>query len=196
MRSSTATFYNRFSLFYPLIDLFLQPQKKRLFTEINKLRPGKLLEIGVGNGAHLKQYSTHSIIGIDNSGKMLALAKKQAGQNIALLHMNGEQLLFADQSFDYIVLSHVIAVVQNPERLLEEAHRVVKPGGQVFILNHFTPDNWLKYADNCFSFLAKRFNFRSAFYMNELDAFKKFTLMKEISFGRLSYFKLLIYRRP
>ncbi len=196
MSSSTEKFYNRFSFFYPLVDLFLKRQKKQLFREVNSLPPGKLLEIGIGNGAHFKYYHKHQVTGIDSSEKMLALARKQANKNMELLLMNGEQLSFPDQQFDYIVLSHVVAVVANPEKLLEEAYRVVKPGGQIFILNHFTPNNCLKHIDKAFSFIAKRFHFRSAFYVDDLRALKKFTLLKEAGFGQLSYFKLLIYRKP
>ena len=196
MSSSTNIFYNRFSFFYPLIDLFLQRQKKQLFLEVNRLPPGKLLEIGVGNGAHFKYYGPHNITGIDSSEKMLALAKKQAHKNMELLLMNGEQLSFPGQQFDYIVLSHVIAVVEDPEKLLEEANRVIKPGGLLFILNHFTPRNWLGSVDRAFSFIAKHFHFRSAFYMDDLKTLKKFSLLKETGFGRYSYFKLLIYRKP
>jgi phosphatidylethanolamine/phosphatidyl-N-methylethanolamine N-methyltransferase len=54
MSKPTAAFYNRFSLLYPLVDVFLQPQKRLMFQEINNLPDGNLLEIGVGNGAHLQ----------------------------------------------------------------------------------------------------------------------------------------------
>ena len=192
MSKQTDNFYNRFSCFYPFVDIFLKPQKRRLFKEINKLPSGKLLEIGVGNGKHLPLYTTHEITAIDTSLNMLEIARKQHA-HIELLQMNGEKLLFPAQVFDYVVLSHVIAVVDNPEKLLEETYRVLKPGGKIFILNHFTPTNWLRHIDNAFQLVSKIFHFKSVFYINSLTAIKKFTLLKEISFGKLAYFKLLIY---
>ena len=195
MSKKTENFYNKFSFFYPLVDLFLKPQKRKLFEEINQLPFGQILEIGVGNGKHLKQYKTHNIIGIDTSMKMLEIAGKHKRENIVLLHMNGESLLFPDQLFDYVILSHVIAVVDNPEKLLEETHRVLKPGGKIFILNHFTPKNGLKYVDHSFQTLSKMFHFESVFHINNLTTIKKFKLLEEISFGQLSYFKLLIYSK-
>jgi phosphatidylethanolamine/phosphatidyl-N-methylethanolamine N-methyltransferase len=190
----TENFYNNFSFFYPLIDIFLRRQKRTLFQEVNNVPSGHLLEIGVGNGAHLQLYKTHTIVAIDTSSNMLAVARKQ-NSNVELLQMNGEALSFQDQTFDYVVLSHVIAVVDNPEKLLNEAYRVLRPNGRMFILNHFTPKNWLRHIDKSFQLLSKMFHFKSVFCINRLTALKKFVLLKEISFGRLSYFKLLIYNK-
>jgi len=193
--TATTNFYNNFSFLYPVIDVFLKLQKRVLFQEINCLPAGHLLEIGIGNGSHLPLYKTHKIVGIDTSTCMLEIAKRQRNPNVELLQMNGENLLFQDQVFDYIVLSHVIAVVDNPEKLLEEACRVLKPNGTIFILNHFTPENWLKYIDKSFSLISKAFHFKSLFDINSLKATKKFTLSREIEFGLFSYFKLLIYNK-
>ena len=139
MNSNSEKFYDRFTFFYPIIDLFLRPQKHKFFSTINTCSPGRLLEIGVGNGTNLKYYNTHEIIGIDTSRSMLNRARKHLKNNIQLFHMNGETLAFPNDAFDYVILSHVIAVVENPEKLLAEVHRVLKPNGKVFILNHFTP---------------------------------------------------------
>lgn len=195
MSKQTDNFYNKFSILYPLVDIFLKPQKRTLFQKINNLPFGQLLEIGVGNGTHLEFYKTHKVIGIDTSFKMLEIARKQKKDNIELLQMNGESLLFQDQSFDYVVLSHVIAVVDNPEKLLEETYRVLKPSGKIFILNHFTPKNWLKHVDNSFQFVSEIFHFKSVFHINNLTAIKKFTLLEEMDFGLIAYFKLLIYTK-
>jgi phosphatidylethanolamine/phosphatidyl-N-methylethanolamine N-methyltransferase len=191
----TANFYNRFSFFYPLVDVFLGPQKKRLFHEINSCPHGELLEIGVGNGKQLQLYKAHAVTGIDTSSRMLEMAAKKHDGSVTLLQMDGQDLRFPDQHFDYIVLSHVIAVVDNPDKLLEETFRVLKPNGRVFILNHFTPSNWLYYADKAFNRVSKIFHFKSLFYIDKLSAVKKFTLLKEVKLDRFSYFKLLIFRK-
>jgi len=196
MSLHTDNFYNRFSFLYPLVDLVLTAQKKRLFREVNAMPAGKLLEIGTGNGSHFKWYQTHTITGIDSSVKMLKTAAGHLNKNITLLQMDAASLSFPCHSFDYIILSHVIAVVDDPEKVLEEACRVLKPGGKIFILNHFTPANWLGYTDRFFNFFARRLHFRSVFYADKLTALKKFTLVKEINFGWHAYFKLLIYSKP
>lgn len=188
-------FYNRFSIFYPVVDIFLKPQKRVLFNEINQLPAGDLLEIGVGNGAHLKLYNKHQVIGIDTSDAMLAGARKRCQGKVQLLNMDGEALSFDEAQFDYIVLSHVIAVVGDPEQLMSEVLRVLKPHGQVFILNHFTPGNWLKYIDRSFTPLSRMLHFKSVFHIEEIAVIKKLTLLKELGLGLASYFKLLIYQK-
>jgi phosphatidylethanolamine/phosphatidyl-N-methylethanolamine N-methyltransferase len=78
MSRQSDSFYNKFSFLYPLVDVFLKPQKKVLFNEINRLPEGSLLEIGVGNGAHFQLYKKHQIIGIDTSAAMLEIARKRS----------------------------------------------------------------------------------------------------------------------
>ncbi|HTD99878.1 MAG TPA: class I SAM-dependent methyltransferase [Mucilaginibacter sp.] len=195
MGKQTDSFYNKFSFLYPLVDVFLKPQKELLFNEINLVPEGSLLEIGVGNGAHFQLYKKHKIIGIDTSAAMLEIARKRSCGNIRVFKMDGKALFFDDNEFNYVVLSHVIAVVDDPEQLLEEVLRVLKPQGQVFILNHFTPDNWLRHIDVAFEAISKILHFRSVFRIHDIAAIKKFSLLKEIHFGLASYFKLLIYQK-
>jgi phosphatidylethanolamine/phosphatidyl-N-methylethanolamine N-methyltransferase len=73
---------------------------------------------------------------------MLNVAKKNSTGGIELFQMNGEQLEFPINSFDYVVLSHVIAVADQPEKLLSQCYNVLKSNGKLLILNHFTPNNW------------------------------------------------------
>ena len=195
MSNPIETFYNSFSIFYPLVDIFLKPQKKVLLKEINELPEGRLLEIGIGNGTHLPLYKKHEITGIDTSAEMLEKAGRRENMKAELIKMSGEALLFPNESFDYVVASHVVAVVEDPDKLLQEAYRVLKPNGKILILNHFTPDNWLKHLDKAVASISTWFHFRSFFHISDLSAIRNFRLLKEISFGRLGYFNLLILQK-
>lgn len=189
------TFYDRFACLYPMVDFFLKPQKSRLLQEINLLPDGELLDVGVGNGAHLPMYTRHRITGIDTSVQMLRRARRRRSDRTTLLMMDGQSLQFGNGQFDYVVLSHVIAVVENPGQLLREVFRVLKPKGQMIILNHVTPRNWLRYVDRVFGSASPLFHFRSVFQLDDIAEINQFTLLKEIQFKPLSYFKLLVYEK-
>lgn len=193
--SASDRFYNGLSLLYPLVDFFLRPQKRQLFDKINDYPDGVLLDIGVGNGSHLTLYTRHQVVGIDTSAGMLAHAQKHVRPNIRLLQMNGEALSFPNELFDYVVLSHVIAVVNDADKLLQEVYRVLKPNGKVFILNHFTPENGLKYVDMTFAGIARLLHFRSTFHINDIGQINAFRLVSESNAGMFSYFKIMIYEK-
>lgn len=195
MMNNSENFYDRFMPLYPLVELFLKPQKLKFFDKINRYPHGHLLEIGIGNGSNLKYYKTHEITGVDTSENMLEQARKRQKNNVQLFHMDGQTLSFPDEAFDYVILSHVIAVVENPEKLLNEVHRVLKPNGKVFILNHFTPDNPLKYFDKLFETFSSVFHFRSLFPVSCLPRLQNFNLLNEFNAGLFSYFKILIYEK-
>ena len=51
--------------------------------------------------------------------------------------MNAEQLSFADQSFDLVVLNLILSVVDDPYQTMREVFRVLKPTGSIWILGKF-----------------------------------------------------------
>ena len=193
---STRSFYNRISILYPVIDFFLKRHRKRLIDAVNSEPPGNLLEVGVGSGSHLQLYKHHCITGIDISESMLHLAEQYKSPENVLMLMDGEHMKFDDGSFDFVVMCHVLAVVGDPDQLLTEAHRVLRPGGMLFILNHFTPAGFLSLVDRISEPVASLFHFRSRFYLSDLNAFQHFHLKHKIALGIGSYFQILIYTKP
>jgi phosphatidylethanolamine/phosphatidyl-N-methylethanolamine N-methyltransferase len=138
--------YRRYSSIYDTVfGPVLQPGRKAVVDALG-LRPGeRVLEVGVGTGLSLALYpDTVTITGIDLSREMLEKARERARQlpNVEALHeMNAEQMTFPDRSFDKVVAMYVISVVENPQRLLDELHRVCKPDGEIFLVNHFHSEN-------------------------------------------------------
>jgi phosphatidylethanolamine/phosphatidyl-N-methylethanolamine N-methyltransferase len=55
--------------------------------------------------------------------------------------MDAEVMAFPDASFDKVVAMYVVSVVPRPAKLLEELHRVCRPDGEIFIVNHFQSEN-------------------------------------------------------
>ncbi|APE43592.1 SAM-dependent methyltransferase [Sulfitobacter alexandrii] len=120
-----------------------QAGRKRAVAHINR-RTGSVLEVGVGTGLSLQNYASHlSVTGIDFSDEMLdkarARVKAQRLDHVTeLRQMDARQLDFPDASFDTVAAMHVLSVVPEPEQVMAEIARVLKPGGQVVITNHFT----------------------------------------------------------
>jgi phosphatidylethanolamine/phosphatidyl-N-methylethanolamine N-methyltransferase len=68
----------------------------------------------------------------------------------ALHEMDAEATSFDDNAFDIAVAMFVASVVPNPRRLLAEMRRLVRPGGDILLINHFAaargPRWWLERA--------------------------------------------------
>jgi len=101
----------------------------------------------VGTGLSLPLYPDNvSVVGIDISRHMLDQARVRRARcaldNVAkLMVMDAENMGFKDNSFDKVVAMYVASVVPDPERLVDEMRRVCKPGGQIFMVNHFHSRN-------------------------------------------------------
>ena len=142
------TAYRRYARIYDtLFGPVLQPGRKAVIEAL-ELRPGdRVLEVGVGTGLSLPMYPHDvRVTGIDVSRDMLAKARARATakelENVeALLEMDAEAMAFPDASFDKVVAMYVVSVVEDPARLLEELHRVCKPDGEIFLVNHVRSDN-------------------------------------------------------
>jgi len=109
-------------------------------------REGSVLEVGVGTGLALPMYASHlHVTGIDYSAEMMAKAQKKVDEegleNIrSLRRMDARRMDFPDASFDTVAAMHILSVVPEPERVMDEMARVVRPGGRIVITNHFTRD--------------------------------------------------------
>jgi len=106
-------------------------------------RGAKVLEVGAGTGTSFPAYPRHcEVTGIDLAPDMLARAQEKILENgwahLKIMEMNALDLKFPDNSFDYVMAFHVVTVVPNPIRMIQEAKRVCKPGGKIVIVNHFT----------------------------------------------------------
>lgn len=140
--------YRRYAGVYDAVfGPVLQPGR-RAVLEALRLRPGdRVLEVGVGTGLSLPLYPGDvKVTGIDVSHEMLERARgriaRRGLKNVeALLEMDAEAMTLPDASFDKVVAMYVVSVVERPQRLLQELHRVCKPDGEIFLVNHVRSDN-------------------------------------------------------
>lgn len=154
-RTSLASVTSAYARWAPVYDVVFNAPlsfgRKKAVAEAN-LRQGKVLEVGVGTGLSLPDYSRQlTVTGIDISEEMLARARRRVADkglgNVAGLQaMDAGDLAFGDASFDVAVVMYVMTVVPDPVAVLRELERVVRPGGTVVIVNHFASTKGLRAA--------------------------------------------------
>ena len=151
------TAYRRQAAFYDRIfGTFAAGARGRAVAAVSELPGNRVLEVGVGTGLALPLYDrAKRITGIDLSPDMLAIARDRVDTlgltNVeALLELNAEATGLPDGSFDIAVGMFVASVVPHPDRLLAELRRVVRPGGHILFINHFSarrgPRRWIERA--------------------------------------------------
>jgi phosphatidylethanolamine/phosphatidyl-N-methylethanolamine N-methyltransferase len=136
---------------------------------------GRILEVGVGTGISLPDYNPiNRIVGVDLSEPMLRKAQERVrtlslGHVVGLSVMDAERMALPDQSFDVVVAQFVITAVPHPEATLDEFARVIKPGGEIILVNHIGAERGpRRLFERCFSPLARRLGWRPEFSFDRL----------------------------
>lgn len=125
------------------------PEKlaKYLFDRFN-MKPGlKLLEAGCGRGDVLKGFQSLGldVYGLDISETAIELNK---GINIEIADLEKEKMPYNDNTFDIVYSKSLLEHFYYPERYINEAFRVLKPGGMLLTLVPDWEANYKKYFDD------------------------------------------------
>jgi phosphatidylethanolamine/phosphatidyl-N-methylethanolamine N-methyltransferase len=166
--------YRRYARFYDVcFGAVFQPGRRAIVHRMACVPGERILEVGVGTGLSLPLYPEDvSVVGIDISRHMLGRARdRQLRCGLAhvaeLMLMDAENMEFEDDSFDKVVAMYVASVVPNPNRLVDEMRRVCKPGGQIFVVNHFHSRNpILGGVERLLAPLSKQLGFRPDFSLD------------------------------
>jgi phosphatidylethanolamine/phosphatidyl-N-methylethanolamine N-methyltransferase len=136
---------------------------------------GRILEVGVGTGISLPDYArANRLVGIDLSEPMLRkaqarVAEQKLGNVEALAVMDASRLALPDKSFDVVVAQYVITAVPDPEATLDEFARVLRPGGEIVLVNHIGAERGpRRLFEQGFAPIARRLGWRPEFPFKRL----------------------------
>ncbi|HEB86386.1 MAG TPA: class I SAM-dependent methyltransferase [Gammaproteobacteria bacterium] len=134
----------------PIYDYLVEPAfadlRRKNLSHLKHAENKDILLTGIGTGLDipwLPQGPRYT--GIDLTPAMLARARKQTADrnDIELEVGDAMQLPFDNERFDAIIMHLILAVVPDSLRALQEAQRVLRPGGRILILDKFLrPGQW------------------------------------------------------
>ena len=99
-------------------------------TAIDRLPPGRILDLGAGTGAANEVFGNREVVAVDPAPEMLAL--NDASHRLVAI---GEALPLADETFDAVFSAYVFRNLDSVEETLNEIHRVLRPGGMAGIVD-------------------------------------------------------------
>lgn len=105
---------------------------------VGLMRLGDVLDIGAGDGAMtaLLASRARSITSVDRSLKVVEAARARLGDrdNVSVVHGDMHALPCAGESFDQVLMLHVLTYAEDPAAAVREAARVLRPGGDLVVV--------------------------------------------------------------
>ncbi|QNI01957.1 class I SAM-dependent methyltransferase [Halomonas sp. SH5A2] len=148
MLNTTAWNRIRYTAYAPLYDAiasraFRRPRRVAL-GQVD-WEPGmRVLLVGAGTGLDLPFIPRELEIHLtDLTPAMVKRATHRAHRyqrDVTCRVMDAEALTYPDEHFDVVVMHLLLAVMPNPQQGLAEAYRVLRPGGQLCVMDKFQPD--------------------------------------------------------
>lgn len=134
-----------YTLLAPVYDSIvsgpIDAYRSKSLARIKDTKNKQILINGIGSGLDIPYLADDAVYtGIDITPAMLARAEKRAASypiNIRFQVADSHDLPFENNSFDAVIMHLILAVVPKPELALQEACRVLKAGGKIYIFDKF-----------------------------------------------------------
>lgn len=123
-------------------EYFSEFKVKWIHDFLGYQKPARILDLGAGDGTCLSFFSRYfsdaELFGIDVSEKSIEEAKAKGIGRAELTVYNGKDIPYQDGCFDVILVATVLHHIRFDlhKALMQEARRVLKPGGKLFIVEH------------------------------------------------------------
>lgn len=138
----------RYTVYLPIYDLvadrIFRKHRKRSIELLQANPDDAILLVGAGTGLDLPYLQGYTrITANDITPGMITKLKARAeslGIPVDAHVMDGQQLRYADASFDAVILHLIIAVIPDPVACMKEVERVLKPSGTAMVFDKFLPD--------------------------------------------------------
>ena len=123
------------------LDTYRKKSLQQLSDEIKNTQGKHILINGIGSGLDIPYLPDNAhYTGTDITPAMLQRAEKRARDSsidIKLQIADSHALPFEDNHFDYVIMHLILAVVPDSKQALQEACRVLKPGGKIYLFDKF-----------------------------------------------------------
>ena len=126
-----------------VLSLGQDPRWRRALVDAIDARPAdRVLDVATGTGMVAQALHDRygcTIVGLDQSADMLAIARTRAGVYDSIVEGRAERLPFPDASFDHLSFTYLLRYVDDPAATMRELARVVKPGGRIAMVEFGLP---------------------------------------------------------
>lgn len=201
---SLTTITKAYEKWAPIYDKFyhklLQPSQKKAVGAAME-NGTRILEVGVGSGLALSYYpASAEVTGIDLSRPMLLKAREKIEQygldNVTgLAVMDACRLGFRDGTFDAVAGMFMITLVPDAEAALDEFARVLRPGGEIVLVNHIGAERGpMAKFEKMVAPLAKKLGWRAEFPIQRIRDWairRGFEVYDVDPHGPIKYFTLI-----
>ena len=120
--------------------------RKKVVNLVRKANAKNVLDVATGTGdlaIALKKGTQAKVTGLDISAGMLEVGREKIAKkalNIDMVLGDGENLPFENNSFDAVTVAFGVRNFENLEQGLKDINRVIKPGGQIVVLEFSQPE--------------------------------------------------------